>query len=90
MQMTENGSKRAKGSNAGPVSCASCVPSAPYLAPRPFDPARNASMDSPPCNSIKTKDRGRTSPELYSGPFDPLCASTSRVSVTISNRHSRD
>ena len=27
-------------------------------------------MDSPPCNFIKTKDRGRTSPELYSDPFD--------------------
>ena len=37
----------------------------PYL-----DPARNASMDSPPRKSIETKDRGRTSPELYSGPFD--------------------
>ena len=38
----------------------------------PFDPDRNASMDSPPCNSIKTKDRGRISPELYSGPSTTL------------------
>ena len=47
--------------------------SLPYakLRPNTFDPARNASMDSPPCNSFKTKDRGRTSPELYFDPFDP-------------------
>ena len=35
-----------------------------------FDPARNASMDSPPRKSLETIIEGRTSPELYSDPFD--------------------
>ena len=49
----------------------SALPQRPKRQDETFDPDRNASMDSPPCNSFKTNNRGRTSPELYSGPFDP-------------------
>jgi hypothetical protein len=44
-----------------------------------FDPARNASLDSPPRKSLETITEGRTSPELYSGPFEACSASSTRL-----------
>ena len=44
--------------------------------------ARNARLDSPWCNSLKTITEGRTSPELYSeGSIDPARRASPRPSA---------